>query len=73
MEEAKKEFQQIEIDFLTPTLSNNETISTEEINYNKRINEINIYIYLLIIFPMLSYSLLGFVDDMLILKKKSNK
>ena len=44
MEKVRKEFQQIEKDFLTPTLYNNETGSTEEINYNKRINEINIYI-----------------------------
>ena len=45
MENVKKEFQQIEKDFLTPTLSNNNgTTSTEEINNTKKINEINIYI-----------------------------
>ena len=36
------------------------------------IKEIDPYIYLLIIFPMISYSLLGFIDDLMILKKKSN-
>ena len=44
MEKVRKEFQQIEKDVLTPTVFNNGTISTEEINYNKRINEINICI-----------------------------
>lgn len=34
--------------------------------------KMDLFIYLLIVFPMFSYSLLGFVDDMLILKRKSN-
>lgn len=37
------------------------------------INEINIYIYLLIVMPMTSFSLLGFIDDYLILKYKKNE
>lgn len=37
------------------------------------INEINIYIYLLIVMPMTSFSLLGFIDDYLILKYKKNQ
>ena len=36
------------------------------------IDEINIYLYLLIVFPMFSFSLLGFIDDFLILKNKKN-
>lgn len=36
------------------------------------INQINIYYYLLIVFPMISYGLLGFTDDYLILKRKTN-
>ena len=37
------------------------------------IDEINIYIYLLIVMPMTSFSLLGFIDDYLILKYKKNE
>lgn len=37
------------------------------------IDKLDILIYLLIVFPMLSYSLLGFVDDYLILKFKKNE
>ena len=37
------------------------------------IKEIDLYIYLLIVFPMISFSLLGFVDDYLILKRKRNE
>lgn len=36
------------------------------------INQIDIYIYLLIVFPMMCFSLLGFIDDYLILKYKNN-
>lgn len=36
-------------------------------------NEIDIYLFLLIIFPMLSFSVLGFLDDYLILKTKQNE
>ena len=37
------------------------------------IDEINIHIYLLIVMPMTSFSLLGFIDDYLILKYKKNE
>ena len=37
------------------------------------INKIDLLLYLLIIFPMMSYSLLGFIDDLLILKRKKNE
>lgn len=37
------------------------------------IKELDIIKYLLIVFPMLSFGLLGFVDDFLILYKKNNK
>ena len=36
-------------------------------------NYIDIYLYLLIIFPMISYSSIGFIDDILILKRKRNE
>ena len=37
------------------------------------INQIDLILYLLIIFPMLSYGFLGFIDDLLILKNKKNE
>ena len=36
-------------------------------------NQINIFIYLLIVFPMTSYSIIGFIDDLLILKRRKNQ
>ena len=36
-------------------------------------NEIDILIYLMIVFPMVSYALLVFIDDLLILKYKKNE
>ena len=36
------------------------------------INHISLLIYLLLIFPMICFSLLGFIDDFLILKRKKN-
>lgn len=35
--------------------------------------QINIFIYLLIVFPMTSYSMIGFIDDLLILKRRKNE
>lgn len=37
------------------------------------LKKIELLIYLMIIFPMISYSVLGFVDDYLILKRKKNE
>ena len=37
------------------------------------LNEIDLFLYLLIIFPMISYGLLGFVDDYIILKNRKNE
>lgn len=36
------------------------------------IDMLDIYMYLLIVFPLISYSLIGFVDDLIILKNKKN-
>ena len=37
------------------------------------LNEVDIFLYLLVVFPLISYATLGFVDDFLILKFKNNR